>query len=376
MFTKYVPQNISDYLAYQNLPVSLYTEDGVLLLAEGTRIDEGIRHLIQDLKQSKFQVFSRIDLDDKLLKFDKVVELDKELKARTAQTMFYLFNDSESKLETNIEGATELASTLTEIILSSNSLSVNLEALKCSDEYTYKHSLDVATISTLIGRELGLHSRELKELATAGLLHDIGKRNISKEILNKNGSLTDAEFMVMKQHSTFTYDLLKPSIQVTEPVKQGCLQHHEKWNGNGYPNHLEGYNINYYARIMAVADVFDALVTDRPYHKHYTPSDAIEMMSSMVGHFDIDIYKLFLRTIVLYPVGSLIKLSNNTYATVLENHKENILRPTVKLVDTGKVLNLLDDLSTFNLTIISESKDTDAANPMDDKMAIARKETA
>ena len=80
MFTKYVPQNISDYLAYQNLPVSLYTEDGVLLLAEGTRIDEGIRHLIQDLKQSNFQVFSRIDLDDKLLKFDKGKKIKKTMK--------------------------------------------------------------------------------------------------------------------------------------------------------------------------------------------------------------------------------------------------------------------------------------------------------
>ncbi len=375
MYTKYVKHSLEDIFKHDVIDLDLYTEDGVLLLASGTKLDSSIKELLRGLQNTSFDVYIKVDLDEKALKFDKVVELDKVVKERAVQTLSYMFNES-TDLADSIENVTTLSNSITDIILSSDSLSVSLEALKCSDEYTYKHSLDVATISTLIGRGLGLNYNALKELATAGLLHDVGKRNISKEILHKNGRLDDNEFATIKQHPVFTYQLLQPLDQLSEVIKQACLQHHEKWNGSGYPLHLEGQNINYYARILAVADVFDALVTDRPYHKHYTPSDAIEMMNSMIGHFDMDVYKLFLKTVVLYPVGTIITLSDGTHATVLENNKANILRPIVKRLDDNKVLNLLDDMSTYNLTIVSEYADEDAANPLEDKMALARKENS
>lgn len=375
MYTKYVKQSLVELLQHDVITSDLYTEDGVLLLAKGTKLDSSIRELLQELNSINFNTFIKVDLDERTLKFDKVVELDKAVKERAVQTLSYMFNES-TEVEDSIDDVNTLSNSITEIILSSDSLSISLEALKCSDEYTYKHSLDVATISTLIGRGLGLKAKELKDLATAGLLHDIGKRNISKEILHKNGRLDDQEFEIIKQHPVFTYKLLQPLDQVSEVIKQACLQHHEKWNGTGYPLHLEGQNINYFARILAVADVFDALVTDRPYHKHYTPSDAIEMMNSMIGHFDIDVYKLFLKTVVLYPVGTIVTLSDGSKATIVENKKANILRPVVKRVEDGKILDLLDDMSTFNLTIVSEFADDDAANPLNDKMAVARKESS
>ena len=305
MYTKFVAQNINEILSKPIITSDLYTEDGVLLLAQGTKVDSNIRSLLGDLSNIDFNVFIKVELDENNLKFDKVVEIDKAVKERAVQTLSYMFNDS-TNVADSIESVESLSSSITEIILSSDSLSINLAALKCSDEYTYKHSLDVATISTLMGRELGLKQKDLKDLATSGLLHDLGKRQINKNILHKNGRLDDNEFAVIKQHSMYTYNMLRPLTNVSEVIKQACLQHHEKWNGSGYPLQLEGFNINYFARILAVADVFDALVTDRPYHKHYTPSDAIEMMNSMIGHFDIDIYKLFLRTIVLYPVGTAV----------------------------------------------------------------------
>ena len=375
MFTKYIKQSLDEVLKGSVITSDLYTEDAVLLVSAGTKIDSSIRDLLKDLNAINFNVFVRVDLDERALKFDKVVELDKAVKERAEQTLSYMFNDS-NNLKDGMDSVTTLSKSITDIILSSDSLSVSLEALKCSDEYTYKHSLDVATISTLIGRGLGLKANDLRDLATAGLLHDVGKRQISKAILHKNGPLDDNEFAIIKQHPLYTYNLLQPLDTVSEVIRQACLQHHEKWNGSGYPLHLEGHNINFFARIITVADVFDALVTDRPYHKHYTPSDAIEMMNSMIGHFDIDVYKLFLKTIVLYPVGTLVTLSDGSKATVVENNKANILRPVVQRVEDGKILNLLEDMSTFCLTIVSEFTDTDAANPMQDKLAIARKESS
>ena len=375
MFTKYIKQSLDEVLKGSVITSDLYTEDAVLLVSAGTKIDSSIRDLLKDLNAINFNVFVRVDLDERALKFDKVVELDKAVKERAEQTLSYMFNDS-NNLKDGMDSVTTLSKSITDIILSSDSLSVSLEALKCSDEYTYKHSLDVATISTLIGRGLGLKANDLRDLATAGLLHDVGKRQISKSILHKNGPLDDNEFAIIKQHPLYTYNLLQPLDTVSEVIRQACLQHHEKWNGSGYPLHLEGHNINFFARIITVADVFDALVTDRPYHKHYTPSDAIEMMNSMIGHFDIDVYKLFLKTIVLYPVGTLVTLSDGSKATVVENNKANILRPVVQRVEDGKILNLLEDMSTFCLTIVSEFTDTDAANPMQDKLAIARKESS
>ena len=372
MYTKYVKQSLEDILRGDVVEFDLYTEDGVLLLASGTKLDSSKRSLLYSLKSTNFDVYMKVDLDERTLKFDKVIELDKTVKERAEQTLSYMFNEN-TDIANSLDSVKTLSDSITDLILSSNSVSISLDALKCSDEYTYKHSLDVATISILIGRELGLNASALRELATAGLLHDVGKRNISKEILHKNGRLDDNEFEIIKQHPVFTYQLLQPLDQVSEVIKQACLQHHEKWNGSGYPFHLEGQNINYYSRILAVADVFDALVTDRPYHKHYTPSDTIEMMNSMIGHFDMDVYKLFLKTVVLYPVGTLITLSDGSHAIVIENNKANILRPIVKRVEDNKILNLLEDMSTFNLTIVSEYADIDAANPLDDKTAVAIK---
>ena len=372
MYTKYVKQSLEDILRGDVVEFDLYTEDGVLLLASGTKLDSSKRSLLYSLKSTNFDVYMKVDLDERTLKFDKVIELDKTVKERAVQTLSYMFNEN-TDIANSLDSVKTLSDSITDLILSSNSVSISLDALKCSDEYTYKHSLDVATISILIGRELGLNASALRELATAGLLHDVGKRNISKEILHKNGRLDDNEFEIIKQHPVFTYQLLQPLDQVSEVIKQACLQHHEKWNGSGYPFHLEGQNINYYSRILAVADVFDALVTDRPYHKNYTPSDTIEMMNSMIGHFDMDVYKLFLKTVVLYPVGTLITLSDGSHAIVIENNKANILRPIVKRVEDNKILNLLEDMSTFNLTIVSEYADIDAANPLDDKTAVAIK---
>lgn len=375
MYTKYVKQNVADILTEKTIQTDLYTADGVLLLAKNTKVDEGISNLLHELSSIKFEVYRRVDLDNNELKFDKVLELDKEVKSRAVQTLAYMFSPR-SDIDSSISAVQDLSSTLTEVILGTDSLSVSLESLKCSDEYTFKHSLDVAAIATLLGRGLGLKKAELQDLATAGLLHDLGKRKIPTEILHKQGTLTDEEFEIIKQHPLYTYELLKDVTSIGEPVKQACLQHHEQWNGSGYPYHLEGRNINDYARVLAVADVFDALVTDRPYHKHYTPSDAIEMMTGMVGHFDMDIYKLFLQTVVLYPVGTVVTLSNGKLATIVENHKENILRPSVKLVDENLLLNLYDDSTTYHLTIINSVNDTDASDPSMDKMAVERKESS
>jgi HD-GYP domain-containing protein (c-di-GMP phosphodiesterase class II) len=218
-------------------------------------------------------------------------------------------------------------------ILSNDVGVINICNLKTFDDYTYAHSTDVCTLSLILGMAMDLNREQLKTLATAAILHDIGKMMVPKEILNKPGKLTDEEFEEMKKHSMYGYELLKGEQLVSEEVYTGILCHHEKWNGAGYPYGLKGNNINLYSRIIAIADVYDALVSDRPYRKGWSPSEAYEYI---IAHsdilFDPSIVKIFSSKIAAYPIGSVVKLSNGYIAVVKENFQNTITRPLVTVI--------------------------------------------
>lgn len=341
------------------LQTDLYTEDEILLLSKGKQVTSDIYALIENIEKSNLYLYQKIEYGDiDAVKFDKIIKFDEQIKQRAVQTIDYIYKSTDVK--TSVAQANELSDILVDTVTSDLSVSISLDELKCSDEYTFKHSLDVASMAVLLGRELGLDHKALKELAVAGLMHDVGKTKIPNEIINKPDKLTDEEFAIMKKHPIYSYEIVKDTTGMSEVSKMAVLQHHEKWNGAGYPWHVKGYNINYYARILAVADVFDALVTDRPYHKHFTPSDAIEIMQGMVDSFDLKILKVFLHCIILYPVGSLVALSNGDTAVVLENNKENILRPLIRTINSKQTMDLANDLKCASILITGAVDDYNA----------------
>ncbi|MCR5234423.1 MAG: HD-GYP domain-containing protein [Lachnospiraceae bacterium] len=278
------------------------------------------------------------------------VQLNEEVCKRVGEGIQYLFNNTDS--ENFMETTTNISNELVNAITSSNAVAIDINLIKVSDEYTFKHSVDVATMAMVIGQGLNLTQDELREIGIAGLLHDLGKSQIPLEILNKPGSLDDNEFKLMKQHSLFGFKILKEKNQLPEPIMMGVLQHHEKMNGKGYPLGTAGDSIHKYARIIAVADVYDALVTERPYKKAFHKREAVEMILAMTQELDMEAMLSFFNCVILFPVDSIVTLSSGEPAKVVKNNHNNCLRPTVVGLKTGRLYDLYNDINCANLVIL------------------------
>lgn len=277
------------------------------------------------------------------------VNLSESVKARVVAGIQYLYND------TAAEGFTDTTRSITDDLMKAisdnDAIAVDISTLKVSDEYTFKHSVDVATMSMIVAKKYGLSDKEIYELGISGLLHDVGKSKIPNEILNKAGRLTDDEFSMMKQHSLFGYSILKEKEDLSVSIKMGVLQHHEKMNSKGYPMGVSAEKINLFARIISVADIYDALVTERPYKKPFSPRDAVEMIMSMTEELDINVMRSFLESVILYPVGTDVELSTGEKARVIENNPKYVLRPKVIGLKTGKSFDL-SDISNASIVIL------------------------
>lgn len=272
-----------------------------------------------------------------------------EVKDRISVGIEYLYNNIETP-EMD-QTAALITKEIMEAIHDNDAVAVDLNVLKASDEYTFKHSVDVATISMVVAGHLDYSEKEVYDIGIAALLHDVGKSRIPTEILNKNGKLDDDEFEIMKMHSVYGYEILKERGTYSDLICISVLQHHEKMSGNGYPYGYKNDQITPYARLITVADVYDALVTDRPYKKAYNQSDAVENIMSLTADIEGNIMKAFLSSIILYPVGAFVRLSNGEIAQVVKNYENTPLRPKVVSIESGKVYNLHEDLQYANVVI-------------------------
>ncbi|MBI1835274.1 MAG: HD-GYP domain-containing protein, partial [Burkholderiales bacterium] len=228
---------------------------------------------------------------------------------------------------------------------------IGLARLKTADDYTYMHSVAVCALMIALSRQLKLSDEETREAGLAGLLHDIGKMAVPAEILNKPGKLTDAEFVSVKEHPAAGYQMLLEAKGVGSIALDVCLHHHEKMDGSGYPKGLEGDQISLYARMGAVCDVYDAITSNRPYKAGWCPAESLRKMSEWSrGHFDDRVFQAFVKSIGIYPVGTLVKLHSGRLGVVIEQQVgKSLLLPKVRVFFSSKsmayITPLLLDLS-------------------------------
>ncbi|MDR3598655.1 HD-GYP domain-containing protein [Clostridium sp.] len=245
-----------------------------------------------------------------------------------------------------------IAEELIENVLANKNVLLSLVDIKSMDNYTYAHSVNVAVISLILGISLNLSKQNLTYLCIGGLLHDVGKSFIPSEILQKPDKLTPEEFEIIKKHPRHGYDFLNRFFSLSSHIKLITLQHHERFDGLGYPMGIGGENINYLARIVIIADVYDALTSDRSYKRAMCPSDALEYLMSNSGTlFDHNILDVFCRIIIPFPNGTIVSLSNGDVGVVEETIPSFPLRPIVKIIKSrypskiGSKVNLIDALS-------------------------------
>ncbi|MCW8994468.1 MAG: HD-GYP domain-containing protein [Psychromonas sp.] len=232
---------------------------------------------------------------------------------------------------------------------------LGLSRIRTMDKYTFEHSVSISVLMMSFAKGMGLSKEIINEVGIGGLLHDIGKTLIPNKILNKPGKLTEQEFMIMKNHVVHSRKILQKTKGLSQIAMDVAAQHHEKYDGNGYPLGLKGDEISLYGQMAAITDVYDALTADRCYHTGKEPSEVLKLLLKWSGsHFNPKLVQKFIQSIGIYPAGSLVLLSNNYLAKVIDINK-NMLKPEVELFLNTKKRSYVPR-KTINLSEHSDIK--------------------
>ena len=208
---------------------------------------------------------------------------------------------------------------------------LNIAKLKNKDEYTYLHSVAVCALMINLARTMRMDESQIHDIGMAGLVHDIGKMAIPDSILQKPGKLDDAEFQTVRSHPESGHKILSVSKGVSETALDVCLHHHEKMDGTGYPKRLKGNELSLVARMAAICDVYDAVTSQRSYNTPWTPSRALAVMQGSEGHFDQLVFKSFVESLGIYPMGTLLRLHSDQLAIVTGESAADFTLPTARI---------------------------------------------
>lgn len=283
--------------------------------------------------------------------------ISEETRVSCKRILRQTIDDFENRTIVDISDMSETLQSIIDDILNNDDLLVSLNDISASDEYTFSHSVSTTVYSLLIARQLGYNRSMMEKLAAGALFHDIGKILLDKKILNKEGFLNKEEKEHIKLHTTLGYQALKKCINLTELSRIVALYHHERMDGSGYPSGIKAGELHEVVRIVAVADTYDALISDRCYRQKWTSNQAVNfLIENAETKFDTKLVSAFIKQIAIYPNGSMVVLSDNTIGIVKEQNKNFPLRPIVRVITNkdGKEIEPyeIDLMKILSITIL------------------------
>lgn len=339
----YMPVNGS--LVGRVLASDLFTKNGILLLPQDTVITATHVHILQ--KQSIWEVEVQDvwtegtgeDISSQLVEMTadaSAVAVYVEALDKTREIFEQTFQDVKPRLEQFSEIFCDVAGHA----LKQKGLFRSLYFLEGADSYTYRHSLNVGILCSLIASLLKWDEDRVSFMGTAGFLHDLGKMRIPKEILLKPGKLSEEEFAIMRQHTVYGYEMIRTMEGGSEELALCALLHHERLDGSGYPQQRKGDDIPIECQMLAVADMFDAICSDRVYKDRTSPFEAAQHLwkEACNGTLNIEIVAQFVRYIALLYVGAKARLSTGEEVEVILINQDEPMRPLVRR--SGEFLDL------------------------------------
>lgn len=322
------------------LAKSIFDSNGLVLLAEGYKLTDTaisrLRHL------GIFAVYVKDKYSDGLI---EDFSISHELKQRSLVEIKTSFTSLKSNLKLtgrfnskNLKSFQNICDdVLSELLSNKKTLSL-MTSVQVYDNYLYNHSFNVMVYTLQLAINAGVLPKDLNELGISGLLHDVGKMVIPIEILNKPEKLTAEEFQLIQTHTSEGYEYLKKQHEIPVLASLCAFEHHEKIDGTGYPQGLKGKDIHPYAKIMAVADVFDAITSSRSYRPAMLPHKGFEILYSGAGtHFETELVKTFKKSVIMYPVGITVTLSTGETGFVIKNNANFPERPIIRVIEIDGV---------------------------------------
>jgi putative nucleotidyltransferase with HDIG domain len=287
----------------------------------------------------------------KLSVFETVTILEKNFNALSLDLTQTFFKLGKFKLST-INEIRKITKQLQESMADINALINDIVLHGSGADSIYRHGINVALLSNLLGRWIGLPENKINLLTYSALLHDIGKIKIDSNILNSKASLSENEYITVKSHALIGYNIVKEINFLDNSVAQGILFHHERLDGSGYPFGLKNDNVSQFSKIIAIADVFDAINSNRPYRKKRLPFESLQIIrKESFGKLDYKYADIFLHHIFNYYLGKDVVLNNNKIAQIIQMDINALDRPLILLDDTFLKLSQNKDLDIIEFVL-------------------------
>jgi putative nucleotidyltransferase with HDIG domain len=252
--------------------------------------------------------------------------------AQSKHAVTTMFQEARMGKAVSTASAQKLVEEISDSVSRNPGALISLARLKTADDYTYMHSVAVCALMIALAKQLGIDEAKTRSAGIAGLLHDLGKAMMPMAVLNKPGKLTDEEFDIIKKHPEEGHKMLLGGSGADEIVLDVILHHHEKTDGSGYPKQFKDGEISIFAKMGAVCDVYDAITSNRPYKAGWDPAESLRKMAEWAnGHFDQTIFQAFVKSLGIYPIGSLIRLDSGRLGIVIDQAEKSLLTPRIKV---------------------------------------------